>query len=132
MAQEDRLKKQIDQLARVLARVLAKAMGAKSAQEITESIKEADKELEENYSFKLSLFNIDSMEFASLLDGIPCEQITTIADIYYEYALKCKNKQEQYPLFEKSLALYEKVNQLSKTYSVERQEKINEIKKQLS
>jgi hypothetical protein len=130
MGQEDRLKKQIDQLAKALAKMLAKLAGIKQA-----NTAEAVEQVNQNLKNELNL-NLDE------LAGLPDDQLISIltidhqlnnghlsqlADILYTSAKLQSEGSDQ--LSQKALILYRHLAATSKNYSLEWHNKIAELSK---
>ena len=134
MPQEDHLKKQIDQLGRVLGKILADLIGHKAQGQIIA-------EPEAIYSLLKDALDIDDLlaiPIAELMTTLLSnnkfnnDNFEKLADILFLMAEEVdqgnklnlmKNK-----LFERSLIIYEYLNKSSMTYSLERHLKMVKIK----
>jgi len=130
MGQEDRLKKQIDQLAKALAKMLAKLSGIKQT-----NTAETVEQVNQNLKAELNL-NLD--ELAGLSDDQLISTLThnyklnnghlsLLADIIYTSAKLQAEGSDQ--LSQKALVLYRHLAATSENYSLEWHNKIAELSK---
>jgi hypothetical protein len=139
MGQEDYLKRQIDQLGKVLARILSdlkrNGFEGKASIRIEEINQELKKEL------NLDLFRFPGISDDQLVDIIDetrknrLENLDKLAEIFYELASNLAS--EEYDkgfilsLYAKSLCLNEYIHERGTVFSFERQSRINEIRNRL-
>jgi hypothetical protein len=97
-----------------LAKVLAKIVGLKNEGNTTEAIKLID-------------VTLVDLKYNDDLKDIPKEYLESVADL-----LKVKGEIEKdLEVMRKAMLLYMQVDELSKTYSMDRNSKIEELKNQL-
>lgn len=133
MEQKDYLLREIEKIGLLLRAILNKLKFSSDNVAIT-----LEKEFEDEKAMLLNEvgFNID--EFASLNDseieqyisnfeGFRGSNIELLADVLMEAGFKATNNLTT-AYFEKALKLYEQCNSLDKTYSVEREGKIEELR----
>lgn len=135
MAQEDRLKKQIEELARVLGKAVARLinMDGGSVSDPIESIAQQVKE-----EADLDLKKLISVPTEELIKTITSEtnlkkdHLEIVADIFFE-AEKYYNSQGQEEqgreLYRKAIILLQHMTVIDKTYNKDREKKIMEIGK---
>lgn len=127
MAKEDFLSKQIAQLGFVLKRMFEKLLGGQSDPDFSTVISQINAELKEELGFDLdAIEEISKEELVSFLlqnQYFTPENIEIFADILARIAKSDFN--------EKALLLYEYVNEKTATFSMERNLKIQNIKKKL-
>ena len=136
MEQEDYIKRQIEQLGKVLGKLLADLIRLKTNGRMSEGMEEADHALKTELDLDLnSLALIPAESFLTSLLAvrkINDNQFEQLADILFLIAeelytshtdsLKMKN------LYERSLIIYDVLDSTSSTYSFERHRKIEKIK----
>ncbi len=132
MGQEDRLKKQIDQLAKALAKMLAKLSGIKQAN-TAEAVEQVNQNLKDELNLSLDeltglsddhLINI-LMSHHQLNNG----HLSLLADIAYTSAKLQSGTVSSDKLSQKALILYQHLAATSKNYSLEWHNKIAELSK---
>lgn len=139
MEQQDYLKKQIDQLGKVLGKILADLVGLKNQGKASEGIEIATQTLENELDLDIEeLIAIPTDKLTDTLIkkySLKTEHFDSLADILFELSeglnLQDKNKKAGY-LYEKSLALYEYLNRTGTVYSFDRYFKIEKIKNLLN
>lgn len=136
MQQEDFIKRQIDQLGRVLGKILADIMGTPTLGQLTECMAAADRELKSEMGFTLNeLHSIPAELFIKTLQGnkkLNNDNYDTLADIFFHLAellRKANNDLDRMQgLYARALMIYEHLDNTSSTYSFERQIKVGKIK----
>lgn len=130
----DYFKKQIDQLGQVLAKLLSDLLKLKSEGNATSGIQATNEVLQNELSIDLpQLLSIPEERFIEELKNkkITDDNLNRLADILWMLA-EDANEQGAYSrtvLRKKCLLLLEHVQQSDSTYSMERHEKIERIKK---
>lgn len=131
MEQEDRLKKQIDQLGKVLGKILSDLLRLKNQGDASISIDsvfvsfktELDLNLEEIIDYPLD----DLINYLKKEKGFANSNLEILADILFHLE-NGANLSRQCECLERALTIYE-YNQLQDSnFSIERMEKINRIK----
>lgn len=134
MAQEDKLKREIDLIGKLLAKLFADLSGRKNISETNETYKIVQQSLQDQLALDLdALTNASSDEFKKLLKekafgNLHLEQL---ADILDQLAARAESEQKSHKLYEKALLLYEELARTDTSYSLERHYKIERIKKLL-
>ena len=139
MQQEDYIKRQIDQLGRVLGKILADLMGLKARGQASLEIESVSQALKTELGLTiddLTLIPTDSF-LTTLLDTkkFSDNNFEQLAEIMFLIAeeLNIKNtdvgKMKQ--LYERALIIFEILDKTSSTYSFDRHSKIEKIKKVL-
>lgn len=137
MAQEDRLKKQIEELARVLGKVLADFIHSSggSVSDPMESIAQQVKE-EVDLDFKklMSAPSEDLIKTITSETNLKNDHLETVADIFFQagksYIFQGQEEQGR-ELYRKSIILLQHTAVVDKTYNMAREDKITAIKKLL-
>lgn len=131
----DFLKKQIDQLGRVLGKMLADLLGLKQQGQVSEGLKMVDETMQRVLSLNLvSLVAVNPKELVGWLQQehhFQPEHLATMADILYEAAqahLLQKDEQTARALWERALAIYEHLEATEPTFSLERHYRIEQLK----
>ena len=123
MGKEDYLTRQINQLGFVLKKILEKLTGIKNNDELSETVSVVNFKLNENLGFNLNILDPISdenlVEFLIQKDAFNHSNIELFADILI------KIDKEKYA--KKSLQIYNHVNQITATFSFERDSKIKEL-----
>lgn len=135
MVYRDYLKKQIDELGRVLGKLLADLMTLKTQGKTEQGIEIVNKTLKTE--FDLDIYKIMSLPKEEIIEKL--EKITSdyrligvYADIIYELLDGLNyEKAKKVELLKKILALYEYIEKKSSTFSFENHTKIEMIKKEL-
>ena len=139
MEQEDYIKRQIDQLGRVLGKILAGLIGLKAHGQVSEGIEAADQALKTELGLNIDdLTLIPTESFLKTLLGTKkfsdnnFEQLAeTMFLIAEELNIKNIEVGKMKKLYERSLIIYEILDRTSSTYSFDRHSKIEKIKKVL-
>lgn len=137
MQQEDWLIRQINQLGRVLGKILADLLGLKARGQVGEGIEAAEQELNNELDLNIDvLIWIPKEEFIkSLKDGkkLSDENLENLAGIFFLIAEELNQKgmvnEKMKKLYERSLIIYEYLDNNSSIYSFDRHFKIEKIKK---
>jgi hypothetical protein len=133
MGQEDYLLREIEKIAIMLRYILGKLTGNKEnpAISVERQFEETNELLFNEINFDLDSFlklnESDSKEYISHLKGNSSENLELLAEIIYQLGLNAKLEDRSVYL-EKTLQLYEFCNLADKTYSLDREAKINKIK----
>lgn len=135
----DFLKKQIDQLGRVLGKMLADLLGLKQQGQVAEGLAVVEESMQKALSLNLvSLVAIAPPDLVSWLQQkhqFAPEHLEPMADILYEAAegfLVQNDPATAKALWERALALYEHLEATETTFSLERHYRIAAIKKLIS
>jgi len=132
---QDYLKKQIDQLGKVVAKVLRDLMGLKSDFRITEAEEMVntvfEKELGFNFDEMLERKNDDFILFLIKDKKFSQETLEDIANILFEIGITLEDKNKQANYFQKAILLFEHLNTERKTFSFDFMVKINKMKELL-
>lgn len=137
MERRDYLLTQIQQLGRFLRRIIEMMMGKSSSSNLEELMNQHHEEFKENCGFDIEL--LATPDFKELKDVLTAnnsynsENIQLLAD--YMVLLTSKNidtpPTKIYRLKQNALKLYELLEVSEKTYSLERQTKMEELKRDL-
>lgn len=136
MQQEDYLKRQIDQLGRVLGKVLADLLGLKSTGQLTQGTEAASHTLKGAIGLDIGdLASIPALEFVETLQKsgkLNDDNLETLAEIMLIVAEDSDQpgaaREYVIQLYERSLLLYEYIDQASSLYSYDRHARINRIR----
>jgi hypothetical protein len=136
MEQKDYLLREIEKIGLVLKMIFNKIVGKDVNDSITlENQFEQSKELllkETGFDTELflTLEKTEAEAYISTFSGLNCSNIELMADVFRETGMRAAPaKQKQY--LESALYLYSLCNRMDKTYSMERENKISEIKNAL-
>jgi len=136
MGQEDYLIREIEKIALMLQVILGKLTGNKKNVSVS-----PEKQFEETKEMLFSDINFDVEKFLKLdevqsnkyilsLKGNSTDNLEILAEIISQLGL-IGNPEYKYVCLRKSLQLYEYCNSADKTYSVERESRIREIREKL-
>jgi hypothetical protein len=135
----DYLKKQIDQLGRVLGKMLADMLGLKQQGQVGEAMQLVDETMQRVLSLNLiSMIAVSPRELVVWLrqeHQFQPEHLAPMADILYESAegfLLQKDTATARALWERAQAIYEHLEATETTFSLERHYRIAQIKSLLS
>ncbi len=139
MEQEDYIKRQIEQLGKVLGKLLADLIRLKTSGRMSDGIEEADQALKTELDLDItSLTLIPAEAFLSSLLAVRKfndKHFEQLADILFliaeELYTSHSDSLRMKKLYERSLIIYEVLDKTSSTYSFERHMKIEKIKKVL-
>jgi len=139
LEQEDFLKRQIDQLGRVLGKILADLSGLKVRGHMNEGIEAASQVLKTELGFNtgdLALIPADGFLQTLLETGkFSDSNFEQLAELMFLIAEELHSRNtdvgKMNNLYERSLIIYEILDQVSPTYSIERHNKIGKIKQML-
>jgi hypothetical protein len=132
MEQKDYLLREIEKIGMVLRAILQRILGSNNGfqQEFEKSFAETNELLIQDANFDLDKFllskNDEFMEDFEKLKGFNFENIELLADIVFQMGLTHK-PEESMLYFEKSLELLGFCNKKSKTFSIERERKMQQI-----
>jgi len=137
--QEDYIKRQIEQLGKVLGKLLADLIRIKTSGRMSDGIEEADQALKTELDLDItSLTLIPAEAFLSSLLAVRKfndKHFEQLADILFliaeELSTSHSDSLRMKKLYERSLIIYEVLDKTSSTYSFERHMKIEKIKKVL-
>ena len=137
MQQEDFIKRQIDQLGKVLEKILADLIGLKTQGQISVGIEAADQALKNELDLNVDdLTSIPIEKFIETLqegNKLSNENFDILAGILFMLAEEFDNRdtdnEKKRKLFERSLTIYEHLDKASLTYSFDRHFKIDKIKR---
>jgi hypothetical protein len=140
MEQEDYLKRQIDQLGRVLGKILADLTGLRSQGATGIGLEAADYALKEELGFDLSaLASIPKENFIQTLQEVKYfsnENLDNLAGIMFLVAEEPYHggaeTGEKKRLYERSFIIYGHLEMASSTYSFDRHVKMDKIKIRLA
>lgn len=133
MEQKDYLLREIEKIGLLLRAILNKLkLNADNGAITLENHFDQEKELLLNeIGFNIDEFALindsDIEQYLSKFDGVKGVNLELLADVLMEAGFKAENNMTT-AYFEKALRLYELCNSLDKTYSVERESKIKELK----
>lgn len=132
---QDYLKKQIDQLGKVVAKLVADLMGLKSDFRITEAEELVnnvfEKELGFNFDEIVEQKNENLISFLNTNKKFSQETMEDIANIIFELGMVIEDKNKQANYFQKAILLFEHLNTERKTFSFDFMVKINKMKELL-
>jgi hypothetical protein len=135
MAQEDKLKREIDKLANALSNLLASLTGFNNQGKTQEAVNYANERLKTELGFDLDEFaalaNDDLIATLANTYHLNNGRLGLLADIIYKSAraLQQSEADQSIKLFEKALMLYQYVAANEKNYSFDWHNKITELKK---
>lgn len=128
---QDYLKKQFDQMAKIIGKLLADLIGLKNDSRITEAVSLVDKVFETDLHFNFDeLLKVEDDKLINFLTKekqFSLETIEGIANILFELgdAFEDKNKQQHY--FKKAISLFQYLAKERKTVSFDFMIKINKM-----
>lgn len=139
MEQEDYIKRQIDQLGRVLGKILDGLMGLKARGRASQGIEAADQALKTEIAWNIDTLTLIPTEsfLTTLLETkkFSDNSFEQLAEIMYliagELNVKNKDVSKMKQLFERALIIFEILDKTSSTYSFDRHSKIEKIRKVL-
>jgi len=134
MEKQDYLKRQIDQLGKVLAELLGKITGSGKNTDASETLEIVSQVLDENLNWDIEqLLNIpednfiDTIKDNQLLDDV---NIETLADVFVEVAEHHSSNKEK--LLKRALMIYKYIEKSNMTFSFTRNQKMEEVQQKLS
>lgn len=131
MEQQDHLKKQIDQLGRVLGKILSDLLGLKNQGQINDGIEITNQALKGELDLDMqALIDIQTDNFINTLKiekNFNNENLDKLADVLLLIADNKQDKDKKM-LYEKCLTIYEYLEKTENVYSLDRQWKIERIK----
>src|SRR5690606_35095203 len=133
MEQQDYLKKQIDQLGKVLAKIFSDLLGLKNNGQFNAGLEITNQTLKNELDFDIQdLLDIPTENFINTLTTqkkLTNENLDKLAEILL---LIADNKQgDNKKLYEKCLTIYEHLEKSENIYTLDRQWKMNRIKNAL-
>jgi hypothetical protein len=132
MAQEDKLKREIDLIGKLLAKLLSDLTDLKSSSGTDETIQSIQQSFKDHLSLDLNVLLKASPEgFRKLLNekNLNDQHLQQIADILYQLAERNGSAAGNHNLYEKALLLYEELSSRDTSYSLDRHFKIEKIRK---
>lgn len=134
MEKQDYLKRQIDQLGKVLGELLAKIIGSGKNPDASETLKVVSQVLNENLDWNIDqLLEIPENEFIDTIIGnqlLNKLNIEALADLLVETAKHHSANKNR--LLKRALMMYEYLEKSNKTFSFTRNQKMESVKKELS
>lgn len=131
MEQRDYLKRQIEQLGRVLGIILAKLLGIKTSGEFSELCETADNELAGEFDLKLSeLLKLDNDPFILSIsedNRFNSINIGYLTEIILNMAEKIEDNEQKVELYGKVILLYDYLDRVENAFSIDRNTKKGEI-----
>lgn len=131
MEQQDYLKKQIDQLGRILGKVFSDLLGLKNSGEINEIVESMDETLKNELDFDVQyLLDVPTDHFINLLTverNVRADNLEKLAEIFLLIAEHRQTDSKK--LHEKSLLLYTYLEKLEDIYNLNRKWRIDKLKK---
>ncbi|MDR2409228.1 MAG: hypothetical protein LBE13_14090 [Bacteroidales bacterium] len=135
MEQEDYLKKQIEQMGRTLGAILSNLIGSKNAGKINEGIEITNQALKTELDFDIQeVMDIRTDDFIDIFISekkFTSNSFEKLAEILLLIADNKESKEKEL-LYEKCLIIFEYLERVENTYSLDRQRKIEQIKEILS
>ncbi|MEI6051000.1 MAG: hypothetical protein WCS03_19090 [Bacteroidota bacterium] len=139
MEQEDYIKRQIDQLGRVLAKILADLTGLKNQGQTGVGYEAADQALINELGLNIDdMTSIPTEKFIKTLQDrrkLSNDNLDNLAEILFLIAEELNHKDtdngKMKKFYERSLIIYEHLDKTSSTYSFDRHNKIEQIKETL-
>ena len=139
MQQEDYIKRQIDQLGRALGKILADLLGSGSGGHSFDGMEAADHALKGELGMDLKDLTVIPMEnFIQTLQEnakFSLDNLDKLAEIFFLLAEECdvegKDPEKKRNFYERSLAMYNHLDNTSLTYSFDRHKRMEEIKRAL-
>ncbi|MFZ4522059.1 MAG: hypothetical protein ACOYNC_10150 [Bacteroidales bacterium] len=136
MQQEDYIKRQIDQLGQVLGKILAYLSGSGTSGTVGEGFQAVDQALKEEIGMNVSeLVAIPADQFIQFITEtrmLNADNLEQLADLFYLLGVECDKvideNQPAQKFYERSLMMYEQVEETSSTYSFDRHLRMKEIK----
>ena len=130
MEQQDYLKRQIDQLGKVLAKIFSYLLGLKNSGQINEGLEITNKTLKNELNFDIqNLLDIPTDDFVNTLKehkNLANDNLGKLADILLLIADNAQADNKK--IYEKCLAIYEYLEKAENIYTIDRQWKIERIK----
>ncbi len=135
MIQRDFIKRQLEELGRAIAKVITDILKLKEEGKVNEGIVMAQATLKS--SFDMDIEQVQSISVDNFIEKLINEkkiipaQLTYVGDILYETAElfeQKKDTEKAKDLYTKTLLIFNYINQTEKTYSLERNTKMEIIK----
>jgi len=134
MEQRDYLQKQIDLLGKVLGKILADLLGAKNEGNLENQAVQAKQqlqgELDLNISELLQYPDADFIKWLSAEKKFTDEHFEKLAEIMILLGESAETENQK-ALYQKCLVIYSHLEETGNTYSVDRHERIERLKKSL-
>jgi len=136
MEQQDYLKKQIDQLGKVLSELISNLFGQSITGRENEIISIAAKtlktEIGKDINELLEIPQDSFIERLKSLRNINDNNLNTLAELFFSIAFICFENETKYKLFNSALTIYEYLDKIDSTYNLDRHFKIERIKVEIS
>jgi hypothetical protein len=140
MAQEDKLKREIDLIGKLLARLLSTITGSKDSLELEEAIKLVEHTLRDQIELDFMGLLHSSFEDFKKKIHVKSEEGLIISTLHYEYIADIFShladlkhvEDDRKEIYKKVLYLYEECTKRSLDYSLDRHFKIEKIKRILN
>ncbi|MBE9468658.1 MAG: hypothetical protein IMY72_10130 [Bacteroidetes bacterium] len=133
MEQKDYILREIDKIGVMLRYILAKLIPINSVREKNNISENINNELFENIGYDInSLLKISKNDFNDIFKynkGFNLANIELLAELLYNISQKESDNSQK--ILQKSLELYEFVNDSGKTFSFDRENRIDKIKNEL-
>lgn len=138
MIRKDYIEKQVEQLALVIARIISEITNAKASGKVDSGITIADEFLKTEFDVEFA--KLAAMDKQHLVDyliknkNIHLYKLDLLADVLFATAELHEKSEKQNiakSLYEKTLLIYQYVNNKQKTFSQIRQEKISQLNSKL-
>ncbi|HEY0031195.1 MAG TPA: hypothetical protein VGC65_10585 [Bacteroidia bacterium] len=133
MQQRDYIKRQLEELGKVLAKILADIMRLKEHGKIQEAYVLAKDNLVSQFDLDMEhILSLSKEDFQLLIikgNQLNPTQLNYLAELLYTSAGLLEEKEEQQinDLYTKALLIYQHLNRVEKTFSIEREKKITAI-----
>jgi hypothetical protein len=138
MLKRDYLQKQLEELSKVLRKMIGDLTGIRSEGNIDDAITFAKESLTKHFELDMeNLIALSMDDFKRIVVEANTSnpvQLNYLAELLFTTGELMKEKGDfgkTKELFSRSLMIYEHLNKTERTYSAERQEKINTIRKEI-
>ena len=138
MERRDLIKDEFERLGKVLGKIVANLLNLKAEGETNEGIKATEQALREEFELDLGyLAQLDDKQF---IDHVTSKRnfnfllLEQLGDIFLELGkgmLAAADEENAILYLQKSMLIYEHISRESATYSIEREEKVMEIRQLL-
>lgn len=136
MEQKDYLQREIEKIGIVLRAIFNFLSGKPLYEDFSfeKRFEETKEKFLNELNFDVNAFiqmnETDSQAYISQFKGFNHENIELLADIIHQFGIDC-NGEEQKIYYSKSLQLYKLCSFVDKTFSIQREAKMDDLKKQL-
>lgn len=132
MEQRDYLKKQIDMIGLVLGKLLSDLMGMRSTGKLSVGIETTKQSLKTELDIEIDKLidmpNHEFIHFLQITKNYENENLSKLAEILLLMADNTEDEQRSKKLYEKTLIIFEHLQQTDNVYSFDRKAKIDRIK----